>query len=69
MLGKEEIAVSVWPQWGGWPRAALLTSLGGDDGGRAPRTQNKPAFYFPVLLQTLSKALEEEWVAGRSEQG
>lgn len=69
MLGKEEILAFYQSGQGGeaGPGQPLLTPLGVDAGGRTPRTQNKPAFYFPVLPQTLSKVLgETEWLSWRS---
>lgn len=68
--GKEEMLAFYQSGQGGeaGPGQPLLTP----QGERIPRTQNKPAFYLQVLLQTLSKVLGEEWVAGRpagSEKG
>lgn len=56
--GRHACLLSARPRWGG-PRAGPgqppPLQQGVDAGGRVPRTQNKPAFYFQVLLWTFSK--------------
>lgn len=50
------------------PGQPLPLQQGADAGGWVPRTQNKPAFYFQVLLWTLSKVPGvKEGVVGRGE--
>lgn len=65
MPGREEMPVSYQSGQGGEGRQAspgqpLPLQQGVDAGGWVPRTQNKPAFYFQVLLWTLSKVPGEK---------
>lgn len=67
MPGKEEMLAFYQSGQDGeaGPGQPLLTPQGVDAGERIPRTQNKPAFYLQVPLQTLSKVLgESEWLSG-----
>lgn len=68
--GRNACLLSAWPRWGGEPDGPgqpLPLRQGVDAGGWVPRTQNKPAFYFQVLLWTLSKVPgEEEGAVGKA---
>ena len=69
--GRNACLLSAWPRWGGkqaGPGQPLPLRQGVDAGGWVPRTQNKPACYFQVLLWTLSKVPgEKEGAVGRGE--
>lgn len=61
--GRNARLLSAWPRWGGKqarPGQPLPLQRGVDAGGWVPRTQNKPGFYFQVLLWTLSKVPGEQ---------
>ena len=74
--GRNARLLSAWPRWGGkqaGPGQPLPLWQGVDDaGGWVPRTQNKPVFYFQVLLWTLSKVpgeREGRWGEEKAAQG